>query len=334
MLLVEVVPQVLLFLAIAPGVMGMLRWLKARLQGRRGPRAWQPYLDLWKLFHRSPVIPETSSWVFLSAPFIVFGCYLFTGGMVPVVYLPSYDQLLNQPNGPLLADFLVVIALIGLARFAIALAGMDSGSPFGGMGSSREMFVQVLSEPVLLMAAYGLALEARTTSVSGVMLAQNSSVIAAKGGYLQHMAAHFSGPVILFVALALAVVMLAEAGRVPFAHPDSHQELSIARKGIHLEYGGYNLALLEWAEALRVTFFLTLLVNLLFPDTLASAGTPAINWLLILAYPVKLLFMIVLLAWWEVTRARMRLRGGLTPAGVALALSTIAIILAFVWNYS
>lgn len=331
--LVETLPQVILFMSIAPGVVGMLRGMKARIQGRQGPRVWQPYLDLWKWFHRQTVIPDTASWVFFSAPFIVFGCYVFIGAMIPVVYLPLYDQVLGQINGPPLADFLVVVALIGLARAAIVLAGMDSGSPLGGIGGSREMFTQVLTEPVFLMVAYGLALTGRTTSVTGGMIAQSGRLPDVANGFVPNMVAHLSGPLFLFIALALVLVMLAEAGRLPFDNPDSRQELSLSRRGIFLEYGGHHLALLEWAEAMRITFFMTLLVNLLFPDWLAAEGKGAINALLILVYPVKLLVMTCLLAVWEETRARMRSRAIFAPAGLALIISMIAIVLAFVWSY-
>lgn len=316
--------QMVFYMAIAPGVLGMLRWFEARFQGRQGSRPWQPYYDLWKLFNRQAVVPETTSWVFIAAPFIVFGCYALIGAMAPVVYLPSYEQILRQVSGPPLADFLVIVGLVSLARFAVALAGMDSGSPFGGMGSSREMFMHVLTEPVFLMVAYGLALTAYTTSLPGVMNAPSGSFFETDPHFI----------LIILILLALTLVMLAEAGRIPFDNPATHLELTMIGKAIHLEYSGPLLALLEWGEAMRLTFFLTLLVNLFFPDWLASANMVWIdNIFLILIYPVKITLLLIVLAFWEETRAKLRLRGVIAPTGMALIFSMIAIVIVFVWHY-
>jgi formate hydrogenlyase subunit 4 len=316
--------QMAFFLAIAPGVLGTLRWIKARIQNRQGPRPWQPYFNLWKLFQRQVVVPDTTSWVFLAAPFIVFGCYALIGAMAPIIYLPSYEQILHEVSGPPLADFLVIVGLTSLARFATALAGMDTGSPFGGMGSSREMFMHVLTEPVFLMVAYGLALTAYTTSLPGVMNAQPGSFLEADPHLI----------LIILILLALALIMLAEAGRIPFDNPSTHLELTMIGKAVHLEYGGFLLGLLEWAEAMRLTFFLTLLVNLLLPNLLVSAGTGWLNTIfLVLIYPIKITIVLVFLAFWEETQAKLRLRGVIAPTGLALIFSMIAIIIVFVWHY-
>ncbi len=325
--LLETIPQVLLFVFISPAVMGMLGWITARIQGRAGPSPLQPYRDLWKLFHRRAIIPETASWVFLSAPFVVFGCYLLIGALTPVVYLPESSQIMED-FGPPLADFLAMVALIGLARFSISLAGMDTGSPFGGMGASRGMFVYFLTEPTLVIGAYAMALNSFTTSLPGELLAlvNNPSVNQPLPKLVNLSLWMFWG--------ALLLVMLAEAGRIPFDNPASNLEVSMLSKAIQMEYGGFHLATLQWAEAMRITFFMTLLVNLALPGYMASAlHSPWVNFLLILSYPLKLLILVILLAWWEVYNARLRLSATLGLGGLALAFAMFAVFLAFVMQY-
>ncbi len=340
--LIEILPQLLLYIAIAPGVVGMLRWFKSRFQGRQGPSPVQPYRDVWKLFHRRAVIPETTSWVFLAAPIIMFGCYVLIGAMVPVIFLPTHNQIFQQEYGPPMADFLVIVGLISLARFVLALAGMDTGTPYGGMGSSREMFLQILTEPVLVIVAYILALNWNTTSLSGVMSVQadTGKIIAGSqtaGGLLPAVFApllNIINPLFILTFIALVLVMLAEAGRIPFDNPATHLELAMTGKAIQLEYGGHNLAFIEWAEAMRLTFFLTLLWNLFFPGWLASLDKSLMHNLgLILLYPLKLLVSVIALAFWEANHARRRLRGAVTPGGLALALSIFAIFLVYVLHY-
>jgi formate hydrogenlyase subunit 4 len=311
------------------------------LQGRQGPSPFQPYWDIWKYFHRRGVVPETASWIFSAAPFIIFGCYLLIASLVPVVYLPSRNPLVDPAGGPPLADFLVIVFLVGLAQFTLALAGMDSGSPYGGMGSSREMFMHILAEPVLILIAYALALNARTTSLSGTMVLPDATGhIENQSGVQMILLAlldtftRFSDPLLILIGLALVLVMLAEAGRMPFDNPASHLELTMVSKAVQLEYSGYNLALIEWAEALRLTFFMTLLVNLFLPRWLITINTPF--WLaviLLLLYPLKLWGVVTGLALWEETRARMRLRGLVTPGVLALVFAIFAIFMAAIKRY-
>jgi formate hydrogenlyase subunit 4 len=316
--------QMLLFISISPGVLGLLRLVKARLQGRRGPRLYQPYLDLWKLFHKRPVIPEVSSWVFVAAPLIVFACYCFIGVITPLLYLPGWNEVFDGLSGPPLADLLVIVYLLGFTHFVLALAGMDSGSPFGGMGGGREMFLNVISEPALILSVYALAISAHTTSLPGIMR------FCADLGLKEFI----NNPSFWLVFLSLCMVMLAEAGRIPFDNPATHLELTMIGKAISLEYSGPFLALLEWAEAMRLTFFLTLILNLLVPFSMLSQGQhPALGILLVGLFILRLVVLVVLLAVWELTRVKLRLRALINPGGLALAFSTLAIFVAVAINY-
>jgi formate hydrogenlyase subunit 4 len=309
--------ETLVYLSIAPGVLGVLRLVKARLQGRQGPPPYQTYLDLWKYFHRRSVIPESASWVFHAAPSVVFGCLLLLGVFTPIFYLGSINSAGSLSLNWYYADMLALIYILGLARFAIALAGMDSGSPFGGLGSSREMFINFLVEPSLFLCLYALALNAGTSNLSGIIWRH----IEMGPGFM------FREPALLLVGLALCLILLAEAGRLPVDNPATHLELTMTGKAIQLEYSGPHMALLEWAEAMRLTLFMTLLLNLFLPVLLANPQQPwLMQVLLVIAYPFKLFVFILLLAIWEMLQTKLRLRSLPRQAGVALVFSILAVL--------
>lgn len=309
--------QGLVFMATGPLVVGTLRWVKARLQRRQGAVPLQTYRDLAKLLRKQPVIPQTASAVFLYAPVAIFACYAAPGFMAPVLALPR-----EGPPGS--GDLVILIALLALARLIMGLAGMDAGAPFGGLGSSRELFLNVLTEPTLLFVAYTLALTCSTTDLASVMA----------GCFREKIPAVYADPPMLLLGISLALVLLVEAGRLPVDNPTSHLELTMFGKAIHLEYGGPQLALLEWAEALRLTFLITLLLNLFAPYLLVSADYPLwLNALLALLFPAKLLLVTLALALWESLQAKMRLRAIVTPALTALVVAIIAVILAIAERY-
>src|SRR6266446_974551 len=243
--------QIALFVFIAPAVVGFQRWIQIRLQLRKGPAPWQPYLNLIKLMGIHPGLrPVTTSWVYVIAPLVVFVCYALLGWATPPFSL-GYIPL----------DFLAVIYLLGLARFILALAGMDTGTSFGGMGSSREMFINVLVEPVLILIIFTLAFQRHTTNMIGIITGFSSPPSATS--FVFNLAALF------LLWLALAFVTLMDNGFLPVDNPSTHLELTMIQKALHLEYSGRNLALIEWGEAMRLTFFLTLLGDLLIPRSVA-----------------------------------------------------------------
>lgn len=314
--------QMFLFIIVSPGVIGTLRALERRLQGRQGPSVIQPYYDLWKWFHRQPVIPVSASWVFHVAPLVVFCCFALAGFLLPIVYLPAWG--FEDPWGPPLADFIVIAGLLSLGRFMIGLAGMDCGSPYSGLGSAREMYMHFMAEPVLLLSAYSLALNSHTTSLNGIMhIGQKAGLVGL-----------FSNPSLWFCGIALVIIMLSEVGRIPFDSPDSHLELTMLGKAILLEYSGPHLALLEWAEAMRLTFFMAFIMNLFFPFWLAAPAAGAeVNLIRILLFPLKLFLMIIILSIWETTRPKLRLGRVLGPGSAALAFAIMAVIVAVMMEF-
>lgn len=301
----------MLYVLIAPLTLGMSRWVKARLLRRQGAPVWQPYYDLYKLLGKQAVFPQNASWIFSAAPIVVFACYALLGFLVPVVYLPH--------NTPASGDFLLLVYLLGLAKFVMALAGMDTGAPFGGLGSSRKMFLHALIEPTLVLLTYTLAQRWQATNLWLNFL--NMQQDAAK--------IHFTDAALLLAWLALALVVLAEAGRLPYDNPDSHLELTMFGKAIHLEYAGAHLALIEWADAMRLTFFFTLLLNFITPWMLTL--TDPNFWLyglIIVVYPLKLFIFATALAIWELYSVKMRLRSITEPATVALLLALMSVVAA------
>ena len=241
--LIENAAQLFLLLALAPLVTGVIRTLKARLQTRRGPGILQPYRDLGKLFGKGMVVPETASWIFAATPWVVFFSTVLAGLMIPMVAA-------DAPLG-LFGGVLAVIYLLGLGRFFLALSGMDTGSSFGGLGSSREMTISALAEPAMMLAIFTVAIGAGSTGLTEI----------AGAAIGQHW--RFLAPAQMFAFAALALVLIAETGRIPVDNPATHLELTMIHEAMILEYSGPYLALVEWAASIKQLVLMTLLDQLL-----------------------------------------------------------------------
>ena len=246
--------QTMLALLLAPGLVGLIRWMKARLQNRRGAPIWQPYSELRKLFLKEVVISHRASWVFRTAPYIVFSSTVAVTLLVPILAAPlPFDGV---------GDLLVVVYLLLLGTFFLSLAGLDPGSPFGGMGASREMTVAALAEPAIALAIFALALSAGSTNLGQIV----ARTLANAGTALS--------PGHLLAFGALFIVSLAETGRLPVDNPATHLELTMIHEAMVLEYSGRYLALIEWAAATKLLIFFSLLGNLFIPWGVAVAATP------------------------------------------------------------
>ena len=198
--------QATVYLLLAPGVVGLLHWFKARLQGRRGADPWQPYRDLLKLlFRKRPNIPESASQVFLIAPPVIFVCYLLLGFFLPTFFIGN-PGVSPMPWRSLSIDFIFVIYLLGLARFIAALAAFDAGAPFGSMSSGRQFYLHLLAEPALMIAVYALTLTRSSSNIDQLI------------GYNLHQSilATLTNPAMVLILLALSTVFLAESGRLPW----------------------------------------------------------------------------------------------------------------------
>lgn len=289
--------QSLLYLALAPLLVGWVHKVKARLQNRRGAPIWQPYRDLYKLFAKEARMAHTASLLFRAAPYIVFVATWLAAAAIPLL---STDL----PTAAM-ADVIVIAGLLGLARFFLALAGMDVGTAFGGMGASREMFVSALAEPAMLMAVFTLAMTAHSTNLASVV-------------EHQLLGEPFLRPSYLFALAALILVAIAETGRIPVDNPATHLELTMIHEAMILEYSGRHLALMEWAAQLKLLLYAAMLVNVFLPWGIAQSIRPDMLGMAFVLLVVKLALLGVALAVSETVLAKMRLFR--VPAFLNLAL--------------
>ena len=281
------VAQTLLVAAGAPLLVGLLRTLKARLAGRRGPNPWQPYFDLAKLLRKETVVSETTSWVFGVTPYVLAATMLVAAAVVPVI--------VTRPALAFAGNVVLLMYLFMLGTFFLALAGLDSGSAFGGMGSSRGIAVAALAEPTIMLAVFALAIRTGTINLGGVAERIGSDpVLAAHPGHL-------------LAFLAFFIVMVAENGRLPVDNPATHLELTMIHEAMVLEYSGHYLALVEWAGAMKLFLFLTLLANLFFPWWIPSDVAALPMLLGALALAGKLVLLAAALAVIETVVAKLRL---------------------------
>ena len=281
------VVQVLLVVSGAPLLVGVLRQVRARLEGRAGAGVGQPWRDLRKLLRKQAVTPRGSTEVFRIAPLVLVASTLVVAAASP--FLATGSAL--DP----IADLFAVVALLTLGAVVLALAGLDTGTAFGGMGASREMTITALVEPTLLLAAFALSVRVGSTNLSAIVTAT------------AHDPARVLSPVSLLAAVALAVAVVAEAGRLPVDNPSTHLELTMVHEAMVLEYAGPDLALVEWASAMRLTVFLGLLATLFAPFGIATGGGPAALAVAVAAFAGKVLLLGVALAAGEVFLAKVRL---------------------------
>jgi formate hydrogenlyase subunit 4 len=302
--------QMVLVVAIAPAVLGLTRKVKARLLRRIGPPVLQPYSDLWKLMHKEAVLAENASWVYRVAPYLIFAATWVAAALVP-----SYATGLLFSWS---ADLIAIVALLGTARFALALAGMDVGTAFGGIGSSREMMIASLAEPAMLLIVFTVALVAGTTQLSAV-----ATVFA-------------TGSVGLRVSLGLGLfafllVAIAENARIPIDNPATHLELTMVHEAMVLEYSGRHLAMIEAAAALKLVLYFSLIACLFLPFGIAGPGAgPQALALGVAAYLVKIFLFAVLLPIGETSVAKMRMFRYPIFLGSAFAAGALAVFLLFV----
>lgn len=301
--------QMFLVMLVSPAVTGIVRRTKARFMRRRGASIVQPYRDLLKLTRKEAVVAHNASWIFRSAPYAILA---FT--WVAAALVPSFASGLMFNWA---ADAVALVALLGAARAVLALAGMDVGTSFGGIGSSREMMIATLAEPAMLLVLLTLALTAGTTRLPEVAL------------YF------ISQPATVRVSLALSlvsllIVALAENARIPVDNPATHLELTMVHEAMVLEYSGRHLAMIETAAMLKLTLYISLIVCLFLPFGMAPAGGGLLAWLEGLGiYLVKLGLGAALLGAWEVSIAKMRVFRMSEFLGGAFVFAFLATILAF-----
>jgi formate hydrogenlyase subunit 4 len=307
-----VILQTLLLLALAPLISGCIRNWKAKLQNRRGPRVWQPYLDLGKFLRKDMVISEHASWIFRAMPYVLFISTLLAGLMVPMVCVSAPLSLFGGA--------LAFVGLLALGRFFLALGGLDTASAFGGMGSSREMTIAAIAEPALMLAIFTVAITAGSTNLSQMLL-------AAQGPTWRLL-----NPAHMLAFAALFIVLLAETGRLPIDNPATHLELTMIHEAMILEYSGRYLALIEWSASVKQLVLMALLVNIFFPVGIAtnlSVGSLGLSLLWFLAKLLALAGAVVLV---ETSNAKLRLFRVPDLLSAAFILATLALLSTFLFR--
>jgi formate hydrogenlyase subunit 4 len=302
--------QMLLVLLLAPLFTGFVRKAKARLLRRQGPPLVQPYRDLIRLMRKDIVLAENASWLFRVVPYLVFAATWVAVSLVPTFR----TGLLFSWS----ADLIAIIALLGSARFFLALAGLDVGTSFGGIGSSREVMIASLAEPAMIMIVFTLALIAGSTQLSTIAAFMTSSGTGLR--------------VSLALALvALIMVAIAESGRIPIDNPATHLELTMVHEAMVLEYSGRHLALIDLAASLKLILYVSLIACVFAPWGIESSGAsvPALA-VGIAAYVGKLAVGGLLLALFETSIAKMRVFRVPEFLGAALMLGLLATLLLFV----
>jgi formate hydrogenlyase subunit 4 len=301
--------QMVLVLALAPLLLGFTRKVKARLLRRQGPPLLQPYRDLVRLARKEVVLAENASWLFRSGPYMIFAATWVAAALVPTFATGLHFSWT--------ADLIAIAALLGTARVFLALVGMDIGTSFGGIGSSREMMFASLAEPAMIMIVFVVALVAGSTQLSHVAI------------FTQE---HASLRVSLGLALvALVIVALAENARIPVDNPATHLELTMVHEAMVLEYSGRHLAVIELAAALKLLLYVSLIGCIFFPWGIASGEAgPAAYAIGAATYLLKLAVGGFLLVVLETSIAKMRVFRVPEFLGAALMLGLLGTLLLFV----
>ncbi|WP_405810255.1 NADH-quinone oxidoreductase subunit H [Streptomyces sp. NBC_00210] len=284
---VAVAGQIAVVVGGAPLLTGLMRQVRARMEGRAGAGVLQPWRDTRKLLRKEPISAIGTGPAFRIAPALLVATTVVVAALVPLL---STDTPVAGR-----ADLILVVALLALGTVALALAGLDTGTAFGGMGASREMTIAALVEPTLLMSVFALSIPAGSTNLPAIV----SGAV--------HEPARLTSPAGLLATAALAVAVLAETGRLPVDNPSTHLELTMVHEAMVLEYAGPDLALVELGAQMRLTVLLGLLASLFAPWGIATSTSAAALALALVLFVVKVALLGAVLAAAEVFWAKLRL---------------------------
>ena len=308
--LVAQILHLALMLAAAPLLVGLIRWLKARLLGRIGPPILQPWRDLLRLARKQPVLAYNASFLFRAAPALGFAATLAAAALVP-------SFALGMTTAPL-SDLLVIAGLLGLGRCILALAGMDIGTAFGGIGASREMMFSVFAEPGLILVIFTLALLAGTTNLDAIATLLREGALGLRVS-------------LGLTLIATCVIAIAENGRIPVDNPATHLELTMVHEAMVLEYSGRDLALIEATAALKLLLWLGLIGAIFCPFGMAIADRSLLGWPVgLLTWAGKMAGLAAALACFETGIAKMRVFRVPEFLGAALLFGLLAAVFLFV----
>ena len=305
--LVSVILQIIIILALSPLLSGIIKKAKAFFQIRKGPSILQPYYDIAKLLKKDSVISQNVSWIFHAAPIISFAAVMTAGLLIPI-YITSL------PLG-FAGDLIAVVYLFALARFFTALASLDAGSSFGGMGGSREMFIAAMVEPALMLSIFAVALNVGSTNLGYISRTLSGMGLDALSPY----------QILAFVALF--IIAIAETGRIPVDNPSTHLELTMIHEAMILEYSGKQLAIVELGAMIKQLLVFSLIANIFFPWGIGSAdsGLAALAFALVV-YILKIVIIGITMAVVETSTAKWRLFRLPDLLSISLMFSFLALV--------
>ncbi|MDD5457642.1 MAG: NADH-quinone oxidoreductase subunit H [Candidatus Margulisbacteria bacterium] len=305
------IAQLFILLIGAPLFVGWIRRLKCWLQGRKSASLFQPYLDILKLFKKDVFLAKNASWIFRLTPYLVFGITLMIGAIIPIL-------VIDLPFSST-ADVIAIVALFAMIRFFTALAGMDIGTAFGGMGSSREMMIASLAEPAMLIVVFTVSLTSKSTSLSHIVQVITSSGLLAT-----------IRPSFIFAFWAFIMIAVAETGRIPVDNPATHLELTMIHEAMILEYSGRHLALMEWASMMKLFLFIVLGNAAFLPWGIADNISIVTVTLALFFLIIKFIIIGVVLVVFETSLAKMRLFRVTEFLGAAFLIAMLGMLSYFI----
>ncbi|CAG0951783.1 Formate hydrogenlyase subunit 4 [Methanosarcinales archaeon] len=306
-MIAQIIFQIFIIIALAPLLSGIMKKVKAFFQIRKGPRILQPYYDIIKLLQKDSVVSTNVSWIFHAAPIVSFVAVLAAGLLIPIY--------ITQLSLGFAGDLIAVIYLFALARFFTALASLDAGSSFGGMGGSREMFIASLVEPALMLSIFAVALNVGSTNLGFISQTVSGMGFDAMSPY----------QILAFVALF--IIAIAETGRIPVDNPATHLELTMIHEAMILEYSGKQLAIVELGAMIKQLLIFSLLANIFFPWGIATQGAGAAEYVLaLLIFLIKIIIIGITMAVVETSTAKWRLFRLPELMSISLMLSFLAIV--------
>ncbi len=266
MMMLRTLLHVAALLALPPLVVGVVNRTKAIVAGRRGPPLLQAYFDLAKLLRKGAVYSRTTSWVFRAGPVVGLAAVASAGLLLAMGGAPAPISFAG--------DFVLFAYLLGLARFVTALAALDTGSPFEGMGAAREVTFASLAEPALFLCLLVLARATGTLSLSGML----GPALPAAWGH--------AAPALVLASIGLFVVALAENSRIPVDDPNTHLELTMIHEVMVLDHGGPDLAFILYGAALKLFLFGAIFSRLVLGHAAGALASEALFFAGVLVFAV------------------------------------------------
>ena len=307
---IVMISQAIILIAISPLMTGIIRKIKASYQGKVGSSIFQPYRDLAKLFRKGRLTGKDHTWLFKAIPYMCLASMIILSLMVPFIYVG-----ILSPFG----DLITLVYLFTLFRFAMVLGGLEGGSVFGGMGSSREMMMSVLIEPALLLSIMALSvLTGGSTNMSDISLS------------ICEMGSDALGPTLILAVTSFMMTLLAENARVPFDNPATHLELTMVHEAMILEYSGKKLGMMELSSEIRLTLFMAMISSMFLPWGIATEITPIAILIAIGAVIVKMLVIAFVIATIESVTAKYRLFKTPNLLTISFILSLLAMVSVYI----